>query len=701
MAGAFSGHLIDQYNPNSPYNSSIVSHGAMSFNPNMHGTPQAQQAFSLFGTQATFGMAYDTISEETQRKIATLQVKLNQKLGPEFISQRPGPGGGPKLTYVEGWKIINLANEVFGFNGWSSSIVSLTTDFMDYNEESRKYNAGVTALIRVTLRDGVFHEDIGYGMLENSRSKGAALDKCKKEAVTDGLKRALRNFGNVMGNCLYDKSYAQEIVKIKFEPTKLNKDSLHRRPEFEDVKPAIPTATTTKTSNAAASSSTSRPNYTNNHNTSMNTSMSTSMNTSMNTSINTSSSRPMQQASSIPPHMQNIQHDSKGKAPAHHANGPPAQRPPAPNHHQNNQNAPAPAAGQSRPPVSAPAPAPPKPNPLPAQKPNSALEASDSQSHFFDSDDDAFLATVDLGPAFSAEADMGRPIMVDADMGQPINHEEGLMRGPDEYDDEDDEEHMAEEVKPVPVLKSSSSGAKSRHELIAAALSGSNDGNASMTSVAGAAAGGATSKPPSGQGGGGGGAWSSITSGSSSSGIGMGSRQPPNPKGSGQPRATSLAQQNHQRYMAQRQQNNQNHNPAQNNSSSTSSTSALATSASGEAGKRSSANSTMQSSVGGFNFPPGMNPLASSNNANIPNFSAAGSGSGIGTKRPADAMGSSYTMSGRPGINLPPQAGANRGGGGVGGMSGFNGNGITNGSGRSVLGALDITEGGDVKRRRS
>jgi len=36
---------------------------------------------------------------------------------------------------------------------------------------------GVTALIIVILRDGVFHEDIGYGMLENAKSKGAALDK--------------------------------------------------------------------------------------------------------------------------------------------------------------------------------------------------------------------------------------------------------------------------------------------------------------------------------------------------------------------------------------------------------------------------------------------------------------------------------------------------------------------------------------------
>jgi len=176
MAGAFSGHLIDRHNPNSPFNSAIVSHGAMSFNPMMHGTPLAQQSFS-FGSQSGFNNPNNSISEDTAKKIASLQAKLNQKLGPEYISQRPGPGGGPKLTYVEGWKVINLANEVFGFNGWSSSIISLTTDFADYSEETRRYCVGVTALIRVTLRDGVFHEDIGYGMLENAKSKGAALDK--------------------------------------------------------------------------------------------------------------------------------------------------------------------------------------------------------------------------------------------------------------------------------------------------------------------------------------------------------------------------------------------------------------------------------------------------------------------------------------------------------------------------------------------
>lgn len=177
---------------------------------------------------------YYDISVATHKQIATLQSKLDQKLGPEYISQRPGPGGGPKLTYAEGWKIINLANEVFGFNGWNSSICTLSIDYLDPVEEGRRWNCGVSAVVRVTLRDGIYHEDIGYGIAENIKSKGAALDKCKKEAVTDAIKRTLRNFGNLLGNCLYDKHYTQEVVKMKVQPPKFDRTTLHRRPEFEE-----------------------------------------------------------------------------------------------------------------------------------------------------------------------------------------------------------------------------------------------------------------------------------------------------------------------------------------------------------------------------------------------------------------------------------------------------------------------------------
>lgn len=41
-------------------------------------------------------------------------------------------------------------------------------------------------------QDGCFHEDVGYGVSEGLKSKAMSLEKARKEAVTDGLKRSLR-----------------------------------------------------------------------------------------------------------------------------------------------------------------------------------------------------------------------------------------------------------------------------------------------------------------------------------------------------------------------------------------------------------------------------------------------------------------------------------------------------------------------------
>ncbi|KAI8140680.1 DNA repair protein Rad52/59/22 [Fennellomyces sp. T-0311] len=145
--------------------------------------------------------------EEQER----LQRDLAKQLGPEFLNQRAGPGG--KFTYIEGQAAIQLANELFGFNGWKSEMKNFTVDFLD--DHDGKVSVGVSAHIRVTLKDGTFHEDVGYGSMENSRSKAAAMEKAKKEAVTDALKRTLRMFGNLLGNCVYDKNYTKNMQYMK------------------------------------------------------------------------------------------------------------------------------------------------------------------------------------------------------------------------------------------------------------------------------------------------------------------------------------------------------------------------------------------------------------------------------------------------------------------------------------------------------
>lgn len=42
-----------------------------------------------------------------------------------------------------------------------------------------KHSVGITARVRVTLRDGVFHEDVGYGSINNMKDKAGALEKVR------------------------------------------------------------------------------------------------------------------------------------------------------------------------------------------------------------------------------------------------------------------------------------------------------------------------------------------------------------------------------------------------------------------------------------------------------------------------------------------------------------------------------------------
>lgn len=105
-----SAHLLSQHlgamqTPQSGYHYQHYGNNTHAFTPQ---TPMAGNDGSQFGahhgvspwamSQAHMPTAtpgrFTTWSEE---KVATLQVRLSRKLGPEYITQRPGPGGGPKL----------------------------------------------------------------------------------------------------------------------------------------------------------------------------------------------------------------------------------------------------------------------------------------------------------------------------------------------------------------------------------------------------------------------------------------------------------------------------------------------------------------------------------------------------------------------------------------------------------------------------
>ncbi|XP_028616904.1 DNA repair protein RAD52 homolog isoform X2 [Grammomys surdaster] len=172
-------------------------------------------------------------SQYTADEYQAIQKALRQRLGPEYISSRMA-GGGQKVCYIEGHRVINLANEMFGYNGWAHSITQQNVDFVDLN--NGKFYVGVCAFVRVQLKDGSYHEDVGYGVSEGLRSKALSLEKARKEAVTDGLKRALRSFGNALGNCILDKDYLKSLNKL---PRQLPLEVDLTKTKREDFEPSV------------------------------------------------------------------------------------------------------------------------------------------------------------------------------------------------------------------------------------------------------------------------------------------------------------------------------------------------------------------------------------------------------------------------------------------------------------------------------
>ena len=140
----------------------------------------------------------------TEDEMTRIQHALKQNLSREDIAKRRGPGG-TTLTYVEGWKVFEIANDCFGIDGWSCCIKSLMLDYPPEKIDG-KYTVSATALVTVTLKNGTTHEDVGCGN-GRDRNKFAAIESAKKQAVTDARKRALRLLGPRLGNCLYDKQF--------------------------------------------------------------------------------------------------------------------------------------------------------------------------------------------------------------------------------------------------------------------------------------------------------------------------------------------------------------------------------------------------------------------------------------------------------------------------------------------------------------
>lgn len=114
-----------------------------------------------------------------------------------------------KLSYLEGFDIIDTANNIFGFGGWAYTISLLEQVSQEVNS-NQNVVVCYKAIVKVDVYDidhntMISRQDVGFGT-GVARSLADAHENSAKEAVTDALKRSLRSFGNQFGNSLYDKS---------------------------------------------------------------------------------------------------------------------------------------------------------------------------------------------------------------------------------------------------------------------------------------------------------------------------------------------------------------------------------------------------------------------------------------------------------------------------------------------------------------
>ena len=129
---------------------------------------------------------------------------LAKPLDPSLVSQRKGRAGRD-YSYIEGHTVIDQANRIFGFGGWgfdlAGEVVLREIESVDPKTGEVRRIRAYSAPVRVTVPGAPPRTDVGFHVIAEETGEGH--ETAFKGCVTDGLKRALRSFGEQLGNSLY------------------------------------------------------------------------------------------------------------------------------------------------------------------------------------------------------------------------------------------------------------------------------------------------------------------------------------------------------------------------------------------------------------------------------------------------------------------------------------------------------------------
>lgn len=133
------------------------------------------------------------------------QEMLEENIPASVVSKREAFRGGPKLSYLESWYVIDRLNQVFGNGNWNYGITELTQ--VSEDEHNGKYRVFYRSRVQLQVPAlGTLIEDVGFGNGADKTGFGPAHELACKEAVSDALKRCAKSLGKSMGLALYDKS---------------------------------------------------------------------------------------------------------------------------------------------------------------------------------------------------------------------------------------------------------------------------------------------------------------------------------------------------------------------------------------------------------------------------------------------------------------------------------------------------------------
>ncbi|CDR38700.1 CYFA0S02e04698g1_1 [Cyberlindnera fabianii] len=94
------------------------------------------------------------------------------------------------------YKMIEFANLAFGYDGWSTEV--LGSEVESLKEDGDRYSLRMLSTVRVTLKDGTYHEAAGAGRGDNLPQKSLAFSKAKKESVTAATKNCFLQFADLV-----------------------------------------------------------------------------------------------------------------------------------------------------------------------------------------------------------------------------------------------------------------------------------------------------------------------------------------------------------------------------------------------------------------------------------------------------------------------------------------------------------------------